>query len=48
MTVEPTSLFRKSKIQDVPGGPGVKNLPAHTEDVGFLPGPGRSPVLWSN
>ena len=28
--------------QDVPAGPGVKNLPADAEDTGSIPGPGRS------
>ena len=27
-------------IQDFPGGPMVKNLPANTRDVGSIPGPG--------
>ena len=35
--VAATPLLRKSKTQDAPGGPVVKNLPAHTEGVGFLP-----------
>ena len=26
---------------NIPGGPGVKNLPASTRDRGLIPGPGR-------
>ena len=29
-----------------PGGSWVKNLPASAGDQGFIPGPGRSHVLW--
>ena len=33
---------------DFSGGPVVKNLPASAGDTGFIPGLGRSHVLWSN
>ena len=29
-----------------PGGSVVKHLPASTGDMGFIPDPGRSHVLW--
>ena len=29
------------QIQDFPGGPVVKNLPANTGDTGSVPGAGR-------
>lgn len=28
--------------QDIPAGPGAKNLPADAEDTGSIPSPGRS------
>ena len=28
------------KIEDFPGGPGVKNLPYNAGDAGSIPGPG--------
>ena len=28
--------------EGLPGGSGVKNLPANTRDTGSIPGPGRS------
>ena len=30
------------KTWDFPGGPVVRNLPANAEDMGLIPGPGRS------
>ena len=33
---------------DFPGGPAVKNPPASTGDMGLIPGPQRSHVLWNN
>ena len=33
---------------DFPGGAVVKNLPANSGDMGSIPGPGRSHMLWSN
>ena len=33
---------------DCPGGTVVKNLPANAGDVGWIPGPGRSHMPWSN
>ena len=32
----------KSSLEDFPGGPVVKNLPAYAGDRGSIPGPGRS------
>ena len=36
--------FKNKKLEawDFPGGPVVKNPPANTQDMGFIPGPGRS------
>ena len=31
-----------------PGGAVVKNLPANAGDMGLIPGPGGSHMLWSN
>ena len=31
-----------------PGGLVVRNLPASAEDMGLIPGPERSHMLWSN
>ena len=33
---------------DFPGGTVVKNPPANAGDMGSIPGPGRSHMLWSN
>ena len=33
---------------DFPGGTMDKNLPASAGDMGLIPDPGRSHVLWSN
>ena len=38
----------KKDEQDFPGGTVVKNPPANAGDMGLIPGPGRSHVLWSN
>ena len=37
------SDFHYTYIWGFPGGSVVKNLPANAEDVGFIPGLGRSP-----
>ena len=37
----------KDKIQDLPGDPVVKNLPANAGDTGSIPGPGWSHMLQS-
>jgi len=34
--------------QDFPGGPVVKNLLANAEDMGSIPGPARSYMMWGN
>ena len=36
------------KIQDFPGGPVVKNLPANAGDMGSIPGPERFHMLQGN
>ena len=36
------------KHGDFPVGAVVKNPPANAEDMGSIPGPGRSRMLWSN
>ena len=33
---------------DFSGGPVVKNPPANAGNMGSIPGPGRSLMLWSN
>ena len=38
-------LALSSIKQDFPHGPMVKNPPARAEDLGSVPGPGRSQVL---
>ena len=47
--VNASSMARKKKKKervrkegDVPGGPGVKNLPCNAGDPGSIPGPGRA------
>ena len=35
---------QKWESQDSPGGPVVTNPPANAEDMGSIPGPGRSPL----
>ena len=35
-------------MQDFPGDPVVKNLPANRGDTGSIPGPGRSHMPQSN
>ena len=35
-------------VQGFPGGTVVKNPPAHAEDTGLSPGPGRSHMPQSN
>ena len=37
-------LEKRIHSWDFPGGPVVKNAPANAEDVGSVPGPGRSHV----
>ena len=32
---------------DFPGGPVVKNLPANAGELGLIPAPGRSHMLWN-
>ena len=41
-------VLRKYNSRDFPGGAVVKNLPANAGDMGSIPGPGRSHMLWSN
>ena len=45
----PVSLMPlKSILVGFPGGVVVRNLPAKAEDMGLIPGAGRSHVSWSN
>ena len=37
-----------SYIWDFPSGPMVKNLSANPENMGLIPGLGRSHMLWGN
>ena len=39
---------KEKKMGDFPGGAVVKNPPAHAEDTGSIPGPGRSHMPQSN
>ena len=47
-----SSFQRDSKkvkeMKGFPGGPVVKNLPARAGDMGSIPDPGRSHLLWSS
>ena len=43
----PPSLSKNIWL-DFPGGSVVKNLPANAEDMGSIPGLGRSPMPWGN
>ena len=36
------------RVGDFPGGAVVENLPANAEDMGSIPGPGRSHMPRSN
>ena len=38
----------KQVVQDSPGGPSVKNLPANAGDTGSIPGPGKSHMMWGS
>ena len=38
--LEALKVSTKSLFSDFPGGPVVKNLSAHTGDMGLIPGPG--------
>ena len=38
----------QNRLQDFPGGPWVKNLPADAGDMGSIPGPGRARMPRSN
>ena len=42
------AIIKKSTNRDFPGGAVDKNLPAIAGDMGLIPGPGRSHVLWSS
>ena len=35
-------------ISGFPGGSVIKNLPANAGDVGLIPDPGRSHILWGS
>ena len=39
---------RERNIYGFPGGSVVKNLPASAGDMGLIPDPGRSHMLWNN
>ena len=49
-TVSATEINAPLKMHylGVPGGSMVKKLPANAEDVGLIPGPGKSHVPWSS
>ena len=38
----------EKQFLDFPGGVVVKSPPANAGDMGSIPGPGRSNMLWSN
>ena len=56
LNLKPTNLIhcffvKKKKVvhnRDRPGGSVVENRPASAGDVGSIPGPGRSHMLWSS
>ena len=39
---------KKTLFQGFPGGPVVEKPPASAGDMGLIPGPGRSHMLWGN
>ena len=41
-------MKQKKKKEDFPSGTVVKYPPANAGDMGSIPGPGRSHMLWSN
>ena len=44
-----TTWIKSREYQgNFPGGAVVKSLPANSGDMGSIPGPGRSHILWSN
>ena len=44
----PDSLSKDRKMEDFPGGWGVKNLPANAADTDSIPGLGRSLMSQDN
>ena len=49
ISIDAKKHWTKSNVLlDFPGGPVVKNLPAKAADLGLIPGPGRSHMLWGN
>ena len=42
------NLKKKKRYRDFPGGTVVKNLPANAVDMGLIPGPGISHMLWDS
>ena len=40
--------FKKNGARDFSSDPAVKNLPANAWDLGLIPGPGRSHVVWGS
>ena len=40
--------LRMNGFWDFPGGAVVKNPPANAGDMGYIPGPGRPHMPWSN
>jgi len=43
-----SSVSKREKRRDFPGGPVVKDLPANIRDLGSSPGPGISHMLWGS
>ena len=42
------NLNQELTVEDFPGSPGVKNLPANAGDTGSIPGLGGSHILRGN
>ena len=41
-------IYQKGECWGFPGGSVVKNVTANSGDVGLIPGPGGSHMLWNN
>ena len=46
--IQSGEAFESRVFLDFPGGPVVKNRPANAGDMGSIPGPRRSRMLWDN
>ena len=46
--IDQVKLLKLKRRMGFPGGSVVMNPPASAGDMGLIPGPGRSHMLWSN